>query len=73
MHSIFTGPPRAPVGGLGSSKSRFKIQRAGPDSNHLPTSHTCFDTVLLPDYKNIDKLRNRLLLAIENSEGFGLE
>jgi len=28
--------------------------------------------MLLPDYQNLDKLRERLLIAINNSEGFGL-
>jgi len=33
---------KAPIGGLG--KMNFIIQRAGPDSPNLPTSHTCFNT-----------------------------
>lgn len=33
---------KAPIGGLG--KMDFMIQRAGPDSLNLPTSHTCFNT-----------------------------
>ena len=33
---------KAPIGGLG--KMDFMIQRAGPDSFNLPTSHTCFNT-----------------------------
>ena len=33
---------KAPIGGLG--KMDFIIQRAGPDSSNLPTSHTCFNT-----------------------------
>merc|ERR1711998_320015 len=38
-----TGSIKAPIGGL--SKLPFKIQRAGPDSDNLPTSHTCFNTI----------------------------
>jgi ubiquitin-protein ligase E3 A len=68
-----TGSSKAPVGGLGAAKFRFKIQRSGPDSPQLPTAHTCFNTLLIPDYKDKDKMRARLLLAIQNSEGFGLE
>jgi len=66
-----TGVPRAPVGGLKTIK--FKLQRAGPDSNQLPTSYTCFNTLLLPDYASAEKLKDRLLLGIENCEGFGLQ
>ena len=48
-------------------------QRDGADSNKLPTSHTCFNTLLLPSYKSKERLADRLRLAILNSEGFGLE
>jgi len=37
-----TASTKAPIGGLG--KFPFIIQRAGPDSHQLPTSHTCFNT-----------------------------
>lgn len=37
-----TASSKAPIGGLG--KLSFTIQRAGPDSFNLPTSHTCFNT-----------------------------
>jgi ubiquitin-protein ligase E3 A len=68
---FFTGSDRAPIGGLGNL--RCVIQRDGPDSNRLPTSHTCFNSLLLPSYRSKDKLADRLRLAILNSEGFGLE
>lgn len=41
-----TGSDRAPVGGLG--RLPLLIQRSGPDTEHLPTSHTCFNALLLP-------------------------
>ena len=67
-----TGTSRAPLGGLGSMS--FKIQRAGPDSAALPTSHTCFNTLLLPDYgENYEKLKERLGRAVLECEGFGLQ
>ncbi|EDQ92285.1 uncharacterized protein MONBRDRAFT_30711 [Monosiga brevicollis MX1] len=65
-----TGSDREPVGGLGSL--RLCVQRNGPDSDRLPTSLTCFNRLLLPEYDNIDKLRSRLLTAIQHSKGFGL-
>lgn len=49
------------------------LQRDGADSNRLPTSHTCFNSLLLPSYRSKEKLADRLRLAILNSEGFGLE
>jgi len=67
-----TGSPKAPIGGLGNLS--FKIQRAGPDSMQLPTSHTCFNTLLLPDYgDDYVKLEERLGRAILECEGFGLQ
>ena len=67
-----TASTKAPIGGLG--KMTFIIQRAGPDSGLLPTSHTCFNTLLLPDYgSDYDKLANNLGRAVLECEGFGLE
>ena len=66
-----TGSDRAPVGGLGTLT--LCIQRAGPDTDRLPTSHTCFDTLLLPEYSNKQKMADRLMHAITNAEGFGLQ
>jgi hypothetical protein len=62
---------RAPIGGLGALKC--VIQRDGPDSNKLPTSHTCFNTLLLPEYASKQKMLDRIKLAVMNAEGFGLE
>ncbi|MEW5307247.1 MAG: hypothetical protein WDW36_009655 [Sanguina aurantia] len=68
---FFTGSDRAPIGGLG--ELRCIIQRDGGDSHKLPTSHTCFNTLLLPDYASHGKMMSLLQLAINNSEGFGLQ
>ncbi|KAJ2229582.1 hypothetical protein IWW45_006141 [Coemansia sp. RSA 485] len=65
-----TSSDRVPIGGL--SKLHFVIAKNGGDSDRLPTSHTCFNVLLLPEYSTIDKLRERLLTAIHNSEGFGM-
>ena len=68
---FFTGSDRAPIGGLRHLKC--KIQRAGPDSMQLPTAHTCFNTLLLPEYGSRGKTRDRVLTAITNCTTFGLE
>ncbi|KAJ2760452.1 hypothetical protein IWQ57_006302, partial [Coemansia nantahalensis] len=65
-----TSSDRVPIGGL--SKLHFVIAKNGGDSDRLPTSHTCFNVLLLPEYATMDKLRERLLTAIHNSEGFGM-
>jgi len=67
---FFTGSDRVPIGGLGKLKP--KIQSSGPDSDRLPTAHTCFNILLLPAYESRDKLKDRLLKAIQNAKGFGM-
>ena len=67
-HHRFFGTPS----GLG--KMDFVIQKASADSHQLPTSHTCFNTLLLPDYgSDYEKLEKLLGRAILECEGFGLE
>ena len=66
-----TGCDRAPIQGL--AELRLTIQRSGPDSDRLPTSHTCFNTLLIPEYLTRERLRERLTTAVENAEGFGLQ
>lgn len=65
-----TGTDRVPIGGL--AKLNFVIAKSGPDSDRLPSSHTCFNVLLLPEYSSKEKLESRLLTAIQNSEGFGM-
>ncbi|GBG24561.1 Ubiquitin-protein ligase, putative [Hondaea fermentalgiana] len=67
-----TGSPKSPVGGL-SALGNFTVQRAGPDTDNMPTSYTCFNTIMLPEYASESKMRERLMLALEHSIGFGLE
>lgn len=66
-----TGSAKAPIGGLG--KLSLLIQRAGPDSDHLPTAHTCFNALLMPEYGSKEKLKERLMKAISECRGFGLQ
>lgn len=68
---FLTGCDRAPVKGLQSLK--MIIGRYGPDSDKIPCAHTCFNFFLLPDYMDKNKLRLKLMIAVENSEGFGLQ
>ena len=68
--SFVTGSDRVPLSGLSSIS--FIIQRNGPDTNNLPTSMTCFNRLLLPEYNSKAKLQEKLSKAIENGKGFGL-
>ena len=69
---FMTGSDRVPIKGLGHLTPPFVISRNGSEDSRLPTAHTCFNHLLLPAYSNRDVLRQRLLLALENAEGFGL-
>ena len=68
--SFVTGCDRAPIDGLGSLP--ITISKGGSDLTQLPSAHTCFNNLILPDYKNKEKLKKALLTAINYSEGFGL-
>eukprot|EP00470_Lotharella_oceanica_P007318 CAMPEP_0170191756 /NCGR_PEP_ID=MMETSP0040_2-20121228/52448_1 /TAXON_ID=641309 /ORGANISM="Lotharella oceanica, Strain CCMP622" /LENGTH=816 /DNA_ID=CAMNT_0010439909 /DNA_START=11 /DNA_END=2461 /DNA_ORIENTATION=- len=65
-----TGSDRAPINGLGDLS--FTISKNGPDSERLPTSHTCFNHLLLPEYATEEKLERSLIVAVQNCKGFGL-
>lgn len=63
-----TGSDRVPINGLGSLK--FVISRHGGDESRLPSAHTCFNHLLLPEYKSAEVMRKQLLTAITDTEGF---
>ena len=68
--SFVTGCDRAPIDGLGSLP--ITISNGGSDLNQLPSAHTCFNNLILPDYKDKEKMKKAILTAINYSEGFGL-
>ena len=65
-----TGSDRVPLKGL--MNLTFIVQRHGEDSDRLPAALTCFNRLLLPEYSTREKLKERLIVAIENCKGFGL-
>ncbi|CAG8539950.1 78_t:CDS:10 [Ambispora leptoticha] len=72
-----TGTSRIPVNGFkdlqgSDGPRRFTIEKAG-DVSQLPKSHTCFNRIDLPAYKNYDSLVSKLTLAVEETVGFGQE
>jgi len=50
----------------------LQVQRNGEGDDRLPTAYTCFTLLLLPRYSSGEVLRERLLAAITETEGFGL-
>ena len=65
-----TGSDRAPIDGLGSLP--FTVNRI-ENNEELPSSHTCFNELILPDYKNKEIIKKKIEIAINYSEGFGLK
>ncbi|XP_071321598.1 E3 ubiquitin-protein ligase NEDD4-like isoform X7 [Trachinotus anak] len=69
-----TGTSRVPMNGFaelyGSNGPQlFTIEQWGtPDK--LPRAHTCFNRLDLPTYESFEDLRERLLMAVENAQGF---
>jgi len=47
----------------------FTIEKWG-NPNNYPRAHTCFNRLDLPPYESYQQLRDRLIKAIDNSEGF---
>ena len=67
---FITSSNRVPATGI--STLNFKISRLGArDSNDLPIAHTCFNELCLWEYSSREKLENKLMLAVTESEGFG--
>uniref|UniRef100_A0A3P9J8Z2 E3 ubiquitin-protein ligase NEDD4-like n=1 Tax=Oryzias latipes TaxID=8090 RepID=A0A3P9J8Z2_ORYLA len=69
-----TGTSRVPMNGFaelyGSNGPQlFTIEQWGtPDK--LPRAHTCFNRLDLPAYESFEDLREKLLMAVENAQGF---
>ncbi|XP_053144343.1 E3 ubiquitin-protein ligase NEDD4-like isoform X5 [Hemicordylus capensis] len=69
-----TGTSRVPMNGFaelyGSNGPQlFTIEQWGSPEK-LPRAHTCFNRLDLPPYESFDELREKLLMAVENAQGF---
>jgi len=71
-----TGTSKVPLEGFAALQGsegvrKFNIHKAF-GAHLLPTAHTCFNQLDLPEYASEEELRERLLIAIkEGSVGFG--
>ncbi|XP_051907244.1 E3 ubiquitin-protein ligase NEDD4-like isoform X6 [Hippocampus zosterae] len=69
-----TGTSRVPMNGFaelyGSNGPQlFTIEQWGT-ADKLPRAHTCFNRLDLPTYDSFEDLREKLLMAVENAQGF---
>jgi hypothetical protein len=67
---FLSGSDRSPIDGL--RKLEMVVSKNGNEDNRLPSAHTCFNHLLLPEYSTIEIMREKLKYAITQSEGFGL-
>lgn len=72
-----TGTSKVPLGGFRalqgiSGPQRFQIHKSYGAADRLPSAHTCFNQLDLPEYGSKEQLGERLAMAIhEGHEGFG--
>ena len=66
--SFFTGSSRVPVDGY---EPPLNItEGVDMDTDALPKAHTCFNQIVLPRYSSCAKMKDRLLFASRESQGF---
>jgi hypothetical protein len=72
-----TGTSKVPLEGFAKLQGsdgiqKFQIHRDPRTKDRLPTAHTCFNQLDLPEYETYEELRQQLLLSINEGEtGFG--
>lgn len=67
-----TSVPQAPLQGFQVLEPKFGIKNDGPDVDRLPTASTCVNLLKLPDYRDKELLRQKLLYAINAGARFDL-
>lgn len=77
MVMFVTGTSKVPLEGFSNLQGmngvqKFQIHRIAGDSMRLPSAHTCFNQLDIPEYSTSEILSERLLRAVrECSVGFG--
>ena len=66
---FITGSDRTPYGGLKNLKITINVTK---DIGKLPTAHTCFNILDLPNYPTQNEMRDKIIYATFETEGFGL-
>ncbi|KAI9021182.1 hypothetical protein DFJ74DRAFT_607013, partial [Hyaloraphidium curvatum] len=71
-----TGTSKIPLEGFAhlqgsNGVQKFQIHRDFSGASRLVSSHTCFNQLDLPAYESYEQLRQALLIAINETSGFG--
>ena len=65
-----TSVSRAPLLGFSTLLPKFGIRNSGNDLDRLPTASTCVNLLKLPDYKDKELIKKKILYAINTGAGF---
>ncbi|CAG8513467.1 7938_t:CDS:10, partial [Acaulospora morrowiae] len=74
-----TGTSKVPLEGFSALQGvngvqKFQIHKDFSKSDRLPSAHTCFNQIDIPEYEDYEQLRSQLLMAIsEGTTGFGFQ
>jgi hypothetical protein len=66
--AFFTGSARVPLDGYDPALNL--TQGIDMDLDSLPRAHTCFNQLVLPPFSSCLKLKDRLVFAAKETEGF---
>ena len=53
------------------STYKLKIQNVVGDANNLPSAHTCFNQLDVPNYPNKEVFKQKLIQAVDETAGYG--
>ena len=66
---FITGTSKVPLDGF---DPQFQITKSDLEEKALPKSHTCFCQLVLPEYTSKEVLKEKILFAVANTDGFNL-
>lgn len=65
--TFVTGTSVLPVGGAAQLNPPLSVRKSFKTENFLPITHTCFNSLELPEYTSYEQLNNKLLFAIRST------
>lgn len=69
---FITSCPNLPLSGFKYFEPKICIQNSSDDQQRLPSASTCLNLLKLPQYNDINTLREKLLYCIDSNSGFEL-
>jgi len=71
-----TGSSKVPLDGFEALQGmggpqKFRIVKISGETDRLPSAHTCFNQLDMPEYTTEEELEHKLTMAIKETIGFG--